>query len=33
MIPRGNTVIMGGDEIVALTVGAAGKQLKKLFEL
>ncbi len=33
MIPRGNTVIMGGDEIVALTVGTAGKQLKKLFEI
>lgn len=33
MIPRGNTVIMGGDEIIALTVGAASKKLKKLFEL
>lgn len=33
MIPRGNTIIMGGDEIIALTVGSASKKLKKLFEL
>ncbi len=33
IIPRGNTVIMGGDEVVALTVGAVGKKLKKIFEL
>lgn len=33
MIPRGNTVIMGGDEIIALAVGSAARKLKKLFEL
>lgn len=33
MIPRGNTVLMGGDEIIALTVGSAAKKLKKLFEI
>ncbi len=33
MIPRGNTVIMGGDEIIALAVGSAGRKLKKLFGL
>lgn len=33
MIPRGNTVLMAGDEITALAVGRAAKQLKKLFEL
>ncbi|MGN0468936.1 MAG: potassium channel family protein [Acutalibacteraceae bacterium] len=33
MIPRGNSVIMGGDKIIALTVGSSGKQLKKLFAL
>lgn len=33
MIPRGNTVVMAGDTIVALTLGSASKQLKKLFEI
>ncbi len=33
MIPRGNTVLMAGDEITALAVGRAAKQLKKIFEL
>ena len=33
MIPRGNTVLMAGDEITALTVGRSAKELKKLFEL
>ncbi len=33
MIPRGNSVIMAGDEIFALTVGSATRQLKKLFEI
>lgn len=32
-IPRGGTMIMGGDKIIALTVGSAAKQLKKLFEI
>ncbi|MCM1545206.1 MAG: TrkA family potassium uptake protein [Ruminococcus sp.] len=31
MIPRGNTVIMGGDEVTALTIGKAGRKLKQLF--
>ena len=33
LIPRGNTLLMPGDDVVALAVGAAGKALKKLFEL
>lgn len=33
MIPRGSTVLMAGDEVTALAVGRAAKQLKKLFEL
>lgn len=33
LIPRGNTVILGGDEIVALAIGNASKKLKKLFEI
>lgn len=33
IIPRGNTVIMGGNEVVALTVGSVSKKLKKIFEL
>jgi len=33
MIPRGNTVLMAGDEVTALAVGRTAKQLKKLFEL
>lgn len=33
IIPRGNTVIMGGDTVLALTVGNASKKLKKLFEI
>lgn len=32
-IPRGNTTLMGGDEIIALTVGSTAKTLKKIFEL
>lgn len=31
MIPRGNTVIMGGDEITALTIGKSGRKLRSLF--
>ena len=33
MIPRGNTLLMAGDNVVALAVGSAAKTLKKLFEL
>ena len=33
MIPRGNTVLMAGDEVTALSVGKSAKQLKKLFEI
>ncbi len=33
LIPRGDTRILGGDEITALTVGSAAKDLKKLFEI
>lgn len=33
MIPRGNTVLMAGDEITALSVGRSAKQLKRLFEI
>ena len=33
MIPRGNSILMAGDTVVALTVGSASKQLKKLFEI
>lgn len=33
MIPRGDTVIMGGDEVLALTLGTSGKKLAQLFEL
>ncbi len=33
IIPRGNTVIMGGDAVLALTLGSASKKLKKLFEI
>ena len=32
-IPRGNTTLMEGDEIIALTVGSTAKTLKKIFEL
>lgn len=32
IIPRGNTVISSGDEVMALTIGSAGRKLKKLFE-
>lgn len=31
MIPRGNTVIMGGDEVTALAIGSADRKLKKIF--
>lgn len=31
IIPRGSTAIVSGDEILALTVGAAARKLKKLF--
>ena len=30
-IPRGNTVIMAGDEVTALAIGAADRKLKKIF--
>ncbi len=33
MIPRGNTVLMPGDEVTALAIGRAAKDLKKLFGL
>ncbi len=33
LIPRGNTVLMENDEIVALTVGNSSRELKKLFEM
>ena len=33
MIPRGSTLLMAGDNVVALAVGSAAKALKKLFEL
>ena len=33
LIPRGSTVIMPGDNIVALTTGQSAKQLKKIFEI
>ncbi len=33
IIPRGDTQIFAGDEIMALTVGNAAKKLKKIFEL
>ena len=33
MIPRGSTILMAGDNVVALAVGSAAKTLKKLFEL
>ena len=32
LIPRGNTPVISGDEVMALTVGSAGRKLKKLFE-
>lgn len=32
LIPRGNTPVISGDEVMALTVGNAGRKLKKLFE-
>ena len=32
-IPRGNTLIMAGDDVTALTVGSAGRLLRKLFEI
>ncbi len=32
-IPRGNTALLEGDEIIALTEGTAAKELKKIFEL
>ena len=33
LIPRGNTLLMAGDDVVALTVGGEAKTLRKLFEL
>lgn len=33
VIPRGKTVVLGGDEVTALTVGTAGRKLKKIFGL
>ena len=33
MIPRGNTVLMAGDEITALSIGKSAKKLKQLFEI
>lgn len=33
MIPRGNTIIMAGDNIVALTIGSSARKLKKVFGL
>lgn len=33
IIPRGSTLIMGGDTVLALTLGNASKKLKKLFEI
>lgn len=33
MIPRGNTMIMAGDEVVALTIGHSVRKLKKVFGL
>ncbi len=33
MIPRGNTLLMAGDEVVALTVGSATRKLKRIFEI
>lgn len=33
MIPRGDTVLMAGDEITALSVGRSAKKLKQLFEI
>ncbi len=33
LIPRGNTVLMENDEIIALTVGSSSKELKKLLEI
>lgn len=33
LIPRGNTVLMENDEIIALTVGSTSKDLKKIFEI
>lgn len=33
MIPRGDTLILGGDEVLALTLGASGKKLAQLFEI
>lgn len=32
LIPRGNTPVLSGDEVMALTVGSSGRKLKKLFE-
>lgn len=32
-IPRGTTVLYGGDELIIFVTGNAGKELKKLFEL
>lgn len=31
IIPRGNTAVVSGDEVLALTVGSAARKLKKLF--
>lgn len=33
LIPRGSSVIMAGDRVLALTVGNASKKLKKIFEI
>ncbi len=33
LIPRGSTVIEAGDTVLALTIGNASKQLKRLFEI
>lgn len=33
LIPRGKTQLFGGDEIMALTIGTARKQLMKIFEI
>ncbi|MBR3553954.1 MAG: TrkA family potassium uptake protein [Clostridia bacterium] len=33
LIPRGGTLLMAGDDVVALTVGGATKKLKRMFEI
>ena len=33
LIPRGSTILMAGDNVVALTLGGAARKLRKLFEI